>query len=240
MQFADERKQHSWNPIGEHSSVGKQVVSDVPIEGLPAKNVMAEAIHENLNSSSPRELPEALSVQRLAEYLEALVYIRVLQVRHQHVKDFEDLHYKQIRFPSFMWQPIRAIGDVIDPDDALELKVQVGEGLKRFSDRKYDWKAIVETMRALIAFGVKNGLELTTAMPKGKDGSAAILAIFVVNGSLEGPKPGVPTAEGMIRAAIDFNFTRQIWGEPRWTYNSVSWYHSQVYQTVHSSFKGVL
>ena len=114
---------------GGHSIAAKPVEEDFPVNGLPAKDALAEATFYGLNGVYSRELPETVSPTRIAEALEALIFLRVKQIRHEYVKCPNALHYRQIRYPAFMWDIVRAIGDIIDRDDAVTLSVTLGEEL---------------------------------------------------------------------------------------------------------------
>lgn len=223
--------------LGGHQVVAKQVVDKLEINGLPAKHVIAEGLVLNLEAGANRELPDSLTQDRVAEAMEAVIFIRLRQLRHKTVGDMEELHYKTLRYPAVLWPIVRSIGDIIDPDDATEIKVTFGSGLARFADKKYDWKLIVETLRQLSAVGIKLGLEMATALPKAKDGNIVALSFMVDNGRLVSHSAEKGHSDAIVAAAIDYQFGKYVWGLPRWEYNKVSWYHSQLYKVVESSFR---
>jgi len=222
---------------GGHSVVAMQVVDDLAISGLPAAKLIAESLVDKLEAASVRALPEALTAPRIQEALEGVLAIRVMQVRHKHVQGFEGLHYKQIRYPAFMWPIYRSVGDVISPEDAVELRVKLTGSMSRFEKPGYEWKLVDETLRALESYGIRNGLELATALPKGKDGDLSILTFLVEKDRLVSHVATKTHGDALVRACLDFQFGKYVWGTPRWEYNNVSWYTNQMRFVVYDAFR---
>lgn len=222
----------------ENNVVAMPVTGTVEVNGLPAKNKIAEMLTSALAAMAYRDLPDSLSEDRVAEAMEALIYIRVLQVRNTWVKGFEDLHYRQISYPAFMFPLVRSIGDVIDVDDAVEMRVTAGEGLARFGEKDYDWSSVDETLRDLRNYGIKNGLEMANAMPKAKDGQLSVMAFLIENDRLVSHTSQKTPADAVLRAALDFQFSDYVWGKPRWEYNSLRFYHNQIARVVTDSIRG--
>lgn len=221
-----------------NEAIATHASDNLEIHGFPVKERVAEVLISALEAKVVRELPVSLTVERVAEALESLLYIRVLQCRHERVKGFEDLHHSRITYPAAMWPVVRAIGDVEDQDEAIYLKVVAGGNLTRFSEKGYDWSLISETLQALRNYGESNGLELAFALPKGKDGDLGIMTFMVTeSGRLMSHSKHKTAVDTMIRAAIDFQFADYLWGTPRWEYNSLSFYHGQLAHAVRDTIR---
>lgn len=224
---------------GSNEAIAMPVVDNIMVNGFPVKDKVAEEITKLLQAAVVRDLPPSLESDRVAEALEALVYIRVLQIRHKYVRGYEDLHYRQIEYPALMWPVIRSIGDIVDPTDGIELKVQVGKNLERFADSSYDWDLVSETLKELRNYGMPKGLEIAFAMPKGKDGTLTVLTFLVSERSnLTSHTTHKTPADCMIRASLDLQFADYVWGAPRWEYSSLSYYQNQLVQAVQDTFRG--
>lgn len=222
----------------QHSVVAKPVVDTVEVTGLPVKAKLAGALVSALSAAAYRDLPETLSVDRVAEALESLIYIRVLQVRHTWVKGHDELHYRHISYPAFMFPIIRSIGDVVDEEEGIHLKVEAGGSLKRFAKKDYDWSLVVETLRDLRSYGLKNGLEMARAIPKQKDGQLSVMTFLIEGSRLVSHTNRKTPADAVLRAALEFSFSDYVWGKPRWEYNSVEYYHSHLARVVTDTIRG--
>lgn len=222
---------------GGHQVVAKQVVEDLIVCGVPAKTVIAGRLSEMLQSLNARDIPESLSAERIAEAIEAVAAIRVMQCRRLRVPGHETLHFKQIRYPAFLWPIYRAIGDIINPDDAVELRVKLGGDLNRFESKDYDWTKIDETLRNIESYGICHGLEIATALPRGTDGSISIITFMMDNDRLVSHTSNKSHADALVRSSTDFRFGAYVWGTPRWEYNQVRWYHGQLRLVVDDAFR---
>lgn len=247
----DETNGFSWtdrqkDDTGGHSVVATPVIESLPVNGLPAKITMAEALFYGLNGVHIRELPDSVTAMRLADALESLIYLRVKQIRHERVNCPSTLHFRQIRYPAFMWDILRAIGDIRNPDDAVTITVDLGDKLKskfeptsKGGERsKFDWSNIAETIATIDSIGTPNGLQMATALPKMTDGSISVLSFFINDrGHLTSASHALSHGHALVRAACDFQFSLHVWGIPRWEYNSVEWYYGQLQQIVRGGFK---
>lgn len=221
-----------------HSVVAKPVVDTVEVLGLPAKAKLAGALVSALSVAAYRDLPETLSVDRVAEALESLIYIRVLQVRNNWVRGYDELHYRHVSYPAFMFPIIRSIGDVIDEEEGLHLKVESGGSLLRFAEKGYDWSLVVETLQDLRNYGLKNGLEMARAIPKQKDGQLSVMTFLIEGSRLVSHTNQKTPADTVLRAALEFGFSDYVWGKPRWEYNSLDYYHSHLARVVTDTIRG--
>lgn len=216
------------------------IVETLGIKGVPAADVIAEQLAVKLQSLHSRDLPAELSEASIFEAIHALIAIRVMQVRHQYVKGHEFLHFKTIIYPALFWPIVRAIGDVLDLDDGIELRVELEGDMVRFKDQNYPWTDVEKTLRALHTYGSPKGLEFAYAMPKGKDGQVSVISFTVDSQERlrsHTSKKGAP--DGLVRAAIDYRFGSYVWGSPRWEYNSISWYKNQFRYVVDDAFRSV-
>jgi hypothetical protein len=231
---------YDWKaPLACSEAIAMPVVETLGIAGIPGKIVLAEALVNQLTAVTMRDLPDSLTVERTAEAFEAVAAIRVKQCRHKHVRGYESLHYKQIRYPAFLWPIIRAIGDIESPEDALILRVELAGDMLRFDDENYDWGKVEETLCAIDAYGLKHGLEMANALPKGKDGNMGVISFVIQGDKLTSHTSVKNPADALVRATTDYVFGSYVWGTPRWEYNTVNWYRRQLRGVVTDAFRPV-
>lgn len=224
--------------LGQEVSVVK-TTSEVTLDitGLPAAREFAETLLSALTPRIMRELPDSISLDRVSEAFDALVYLRIKQVSGKPLTKEPGLHYKKVEYPAFLFPLLRAIGEVNDVEDAVLVKIQAAGDLLRFDDDDYDWSYVVETLRVLSDYGVPCGMELAYGLPKGRDGRLTVMVLCVENERVKSSNGRANPADLLIRSALDFVVSDYVWGAIRWEYQTVADYRYQYSQLIRSSFR---
>lgn len=222
-------------PESGHHAIAMPVVQTMVIGGLPGAPVFAKALFSRINALSYKDLPESLSVARIEQALIGLVVLRVMQVRRERAPRPE-LDKTVLTYPAFMFPVLRSIGDVIDPSDAIELRVVLSDELAATYSKEV-FMQVAQTLSDILNYGLKNGLEFATALPKEIDGQVSVLAFMLNEGRLTTHTATKTHADALLRSALDLRFSEYVWGIPRWEYNTVRWYHGQLERVVYDSFR---
>jgi hypothetical protein len=210
----------------------------VEVTDLPGAKAYAEALFSSLSARSMRELPEELSVDRLYEAFNALLYLRVLQLDHKTVQDHPALHYSRVRYPALLFPVFRAVGHVQDFENGLDVRVVAKGDLLKWSKAKDDvWNRVESTLRRLTDFGTGLGLEMATALPKDTDGKLSILALLAANGRIVSTKRAETQADLMIRSLLGLTMTENVLGIPHVEYNTVKFYQTQYAGLVNACYR---
>jgi len=231
------KDQKGWDTskFGGHHPVAMPVVQDVEIRGLPGGERFASVLHSKLTALAFRDLPESLSTERIYFALLGLMVLRVRQCRGVRAP-LPGLDRSEVVYPAFMFPVLRAIGDVRDLEDAVELRVVLSAELESEFTQPA-WNEVLDTLRALHNHGLKNGLEFAEALPRETYGQVTVLAFVTVSDRLASHTAQKSHSDALIRSALDLRFADYIWGMPRWEYNNLEWYHGQLERVVHDSFR---
>lgn len=231
--------QSVWTVSAERATnpIAQQVKTKLIVQGLPGAEMFAKAIVGKLDSFTFKDLPDTLTHDRICEALLGLVVLRIGQVRFQKAP-LPSLHKKEVRYPAFMFPLLRAIGDIKDLDDAIDLEVECDPALTASYDSAA-WSRVDSTLKDIVNYGMKNGMEIAYALPKETSGSVGVLSFVEADNSLKSHTSMKNPGDALMRAAFAAQFADYVWGTPRWDYNSIQWYQSQLERVVHDAFRHV-
>jgi hypothetical protein len=224
------------------------VVDYVNIVGVPGADQLAQRLVDEIDIRSNRvnPLPESLSIERVSKALNMLVGVRVAQVRGARIY-CDPLYFKVIRYPAFMLPLLSSIGDIVNPDDRLEIRVRYDDFIKQSANGKWEWTVkkdamneVVQTLRDIDTYGLTVGLEMATAMPKELPGDTGVLTfVNSDDGSLRSHTAGKSPHHVLLRASLNLRFGEYVWGIARWDYGTQEWYYSRYTSVVRDSFRKV-
>lgn len=208
------------------------------IERFPAAEEVAEAISMAIQAQSIRDIPEALSPQRLQNYLNFLMFARIRQIQNRSVRDDRGQFIpKNFKYPAILWPILCAIGNAEDYTTGVTVIVEPGAELLVWDAIDEDgWNALYETRDALLAWGRSVHLELADALPHDTNGNLRILSMFISDrGTITSPYVDDSPVDVMVRSLLEITVVENIFGLPRVEYQAVEYYQHQFIDLVRLS-----
>lgn len=214
---------------------------EVTIGDSPVDKQLGESLYRALNVRISSPLPESLSGKRLAEMVNALIFLRVCYVNGQPVKDPHPLAPDQLRFPALLAPLLLGVGLINDDNEHIyvnEVKYNGSLRLTKSEASHAGWQGrVMETLEDCWAWGTKLGLEMFHGMPATREGNLGVYSLEVHEGRIGSGRPGVHAEEVLIRSCLDLKVTPQVFGPPRFGYESVGVYRQILCRHVEFGFK---
>jgi len=208
----------------------------VEVTSLPCADILAETtirilLHQQAYAAD-------LKKEDLALAFNALVYTRILQA-NQATRRGKCLDHKNVLYPAFLRPILMGIGNIDQPEEGLDIRVQPSDELRAQFEglEESDWQKIDDTLRSLYEVGLPVGMEFAEALPRQTQGMLNVLLLIADSTQVLQSTRKVAPADLMIRSVLGLNIINNIFGSPRWRYNTLDFYRNSYISFISLGFR---
>jgi hypothetical protein len=215
------------------------VSSEISVQSIPGKRVIAEELIRGIDTRVYKDI--RLSVDEVEGLIEALVLLRVCQVRGARTP----IDFRVVEYPAILFPILRSIGDLENVEEGFKFKV-VSPFLKIDDKGRYQckkkadfWSEIEDKLGLLVSFGRSAALEIAKGLPKDRTGVLEVLSFLHIEGRLHSPHgpSKVSPLESLIGSVISVKLMETVFAPPRWDYGSIKFILSGMRGVVQRSFR---
>jgi hypothetical protein len=118
------------------------------------------------------------------------------------------------------------IGNIDQPEEGIDIRVQPSDELcAQFEGlEESDWRKIDDTLRALYEVGLPVGMEFAEALPRQTQGILNVLLLITDSTQVLQSTRKASPVDLLIRSVLGINIINNVFGTPRWRYNTLDFY----------------